>query len=316
MTNRWRTYQQEKFPLLQNVPAIALLSLSSACHAVLLRHQLVERLRPNELPTVNVLHGIGAAVIALMVVALCFVQCHVADAFRTAPEALRSRLDLPAPEGVVTLRELGIISLAIAILQLGLTIAVGWQLIGLLLVVWGYLYLRSHNFWNPNWLKQHPLAEAVILAWFFPLMSAYAMTCEWTALNVPWSKGMLWLPLMLWFNGVAIAIGSNIRAPKDEARGSQNTYSARWGRQKAVMVWLGATWLATLAGLLAAMYIRFTVPGALLLLLLLTSALVVSWRFLARPVTLWATGFGLVSRLWQWLMYLSLGIVPLLLRVL
>ncbi|HEY9647293.1 MAG TPA: hypothetical protein V6C88_13025, partial [Chroococcidiopsis sp.] len=148
-----------------------------------------------------------------------------------------------------------------------------------------------------------------------PLMGLYAMASEWLAVRVNGAPGVGWFLVVSFFAGMAIEIGRNIRAPKDERPG-QHSYTSRWGRQKAVILWLTVTWLTTLSTVLAAMYINFVGLVALLLLLLLTSAVIVAWRFMSYPVTAWAQRFELVSGIWAIAVYLSLGVLPVIFKIL
>jgi 4-hydroxybenzoate polyprenyltransferase len=190
----------------------------------------------------------------------------------------------------VTLKELGRLAIAAAAIQLGLTIAVDLRLVLLLALVWGYMVLMTYEFFVPTWLKAHPpiylLSHMVIM----PLIGLYATACDW--INVGWfaPPGVAWFMVVSFLGGMVLEIGRKIRAPKDEEKGVE-TYTALWGRQKAVMIWLGVLWL-----------------------LLLTLAVLVAWQFITRPTTQTAKWIEQVSGVWLLGVYLSLGLLPFILR--
>jgi 4-hydroxybenzoate polyprenyltransferase len=305
MTNieRWWIYQQERFPVFKNGVLIAVFSFAAVGYSLLLRDGTEPR-SPSAL---------RFALIAFVTLFLFFLQLRIADEFKDFAEDSRYRPYRPVPRGLVSLKELGIVGIGSAAIQLGLSLAVGLHLVMVLAIVWLYLGLMSKEFFAPSWLKAHPpiylLSHMVIM----PLMALYATGCDWVAAGVAPSPALGWLLAVSFCNGMAIEVGRKIRAASDEEPGVE-TYTALWGRQKAVAAWLTAIWLAALTTLLAAAQIDFTIPIALLLVLLLTAVLMVAWRFLARPVTQNAKRFEWMSGLWTLMVYLDLGILPLLLK--
>jgi UbiA prenyltransferase family len=304
MLNRWWTYQQERFPVFKNGLLIAVFSWSAVCYSILLRGGLGDR---------SPAAAIGSALIALIVVFLFFVQLRIADEFKDYEDDFRYRPYRPVPRGLVTLRELGIVGIGAAAIQLGLTLALGWRLLLLLAIVWGYLGLMTKEFFAPNWLKSRPVVYMLSHMVIMPLMALYATGCDWLAAGASPQSGLGWFLAASFLNGMVIEIGRKIRAPKDEERGVE-TYSARWGVQTAVRAWLGVVWLSTLSAWLAAAHIQFSLFAYLLLLLLLTGVVFVAWRFYVKPTSAGSKRIELVSGVWTLGVYLTLGLLPLLLH--
>jgi hypothetical protein len=73
--------------------------------------------------------------------------------------------------------------------------------------------------------------------------------------------------------------------------------------------------LTALCASLAAVEIGFLVPAALLLTIAFITTVVVALRFLQDPTTQRAKLIETTSGLWTILMYLSVGALPLLIRV-
>jgi 4-hydroxybenzoate polyprenyltransferase len=301
---RWWTYLQERFPLLKNGLLIACFSFSAVSYSALLRGPVEGR---------TSLQTIGAACIAFLIAFLFFLQLRIADEFKDYADDFRYRPYRAVPRGLVSLKELGIVGISSAFIQLGLTLPLSPFLAPLLLVVWGYMGLMIKEFFVPAWLKSHPVVYMLSHMVIMPLIAFSTTACDWLSAGVAPSQGVVWFAVVSYCVGLVIEIGRKIRAPKDEERGVE-TYSALWGRQNAVRAWLGAIWLTTLTSLLAALYISFAPLFTIVLLLLLTAAVFVAWRFWYHPVRQWATKIDLVSGVWALAIYLFLGIVPVLLR--
>jgi 4-hydroxybenzoate polyprenyltransferase len=184
----------------------------------------------------------------------------------------------------------------------------------LLLVVWIYLGLMCREFFMRDWLKARPIAYLWSHMLIMPLIDLYATACDWLPAGAGLPSGLYWFLIVSFFNGVVIEIGRKIRAPEDEELGVE-TYSALWGRRNAVLAWLGALALTGASAFMAAHRIAFILPVSILLGLLLTTAGVIAWRFLQRPISSRAGLFELASGVWTLVMYVSLGAVPLLWRV-
>lgn len=317
--NRWWIYQKERFPLAKHGPLIAVFSISAVCYSLLLRERWEDPILIKQAGSIwqvegfSLLQTVGTALIAFIVALLFFLQLRIADEFKDFEADFRYRPYRPVPRGLISLKELGIVAIASAVIQLGLSIAVSPRLVLLLLLVWGYMVLMSQEFFVATWLKARPLLYTLSHMLIMPLIALYTTAGDW--LKVSWTppQGIVWYLLVSFFGGMAIEIGRKIRAPKDEERGVE-TYTALWGREKAVMAWLGVLWLMTLTAILAAMHIEFAVQVILVVLLLLTASVLVAWRFVVHPITPWAKRVELLSGIWTLLLYFSLGLLPLILQ--
>lgn len=297
-TNRWWIYQQERFPILTNGLLIAAFSFSTVSYSALLR---------------GFLPSIGSVLVANVCTFLFFLQMRIADEFKDFEEDCRYRPYRPVPRGLVSLRELGIVGFACAMIQLGLTLWLNPALTLLLVLVWFYMAVMSQEFFVRDWLKAHPFTYMWTHMLIMPLIDLYATGCDWLTSGKAPPNGLTLFLLVSFFNGMVIEIGRKIRAPKDEETGVE-TYSFLWGRRNAVCLWLGAMFLTALCAGIAANQINFVVQSTLVLSLLLTSAVAIALTFLVQPTTQLSKRIELTSGLWTLLMYLSLGAAPLLSR--
>jgi 4-hydroxybenzoate polyprenyltransferase len=299
--NRWWVYQRERFPLATHTPLIAVFACSTVCFSLLARG------------VVRVPRG-PALVVAVLSAFGFFLQLRIADEFKDAADDARYRPYRPVPRGLVTLHELGHVALFVALVQAALALWLSPNLLPLLLLVWGYLLLMTREFFAPRWLRAHPITYMWTHMLILPLIDLYATACDWRVAGVAAPTGLLALLAVSFCNGFNLEIGRKIRAPGDEEPGVE-TYSALWGRTRASAAWCGVLLVTAAFALAAAAAIHFAVPVAADLAALLVAAGVVAARYLRRPVTARAKAVELTAGIWTLLLYLSLGILPLLVRL-
>jgi 4-hydroxybenzoate polyprenyltransferase len=299
---RWWVYQRERFPLFGHGLPVAAFSFSAVCFSRLLRGE-------PDWPDWR------AVLVAYLTALLFFLQLRIADEFKDFEEDTRYRPYRPVPRGLVTLRELGWLGVGTAVVQLGLAIWLEPSLVLLLAGVWLYLVLMSKEFFAAAWLKARPITYVLSHMVIVPLVDLYATACDWwPALGRP-PPGLFWFVVVSYFNGLVIEIGRKIRSPADEEEGV-NTYSVQWRRRPAVFVWLGVMTTTAACAVFAAMAIEFAVPVAVWLAVMLAVAVVVARWFLRSPEPGRGKRIELLSGLWTIGMYLSIGTVPLVWRVL
>lgn len=298
---RWWIYQHERFPLLSHGPLIAAFSFSALSFSALLQGRLA-------------LPAASPSVVAFLTALLFFLQLRIADEFKDFDEDSRYRPYRPVPRGLVTLRELAVLGMLAAVVQLGLALWLAPSLVWLLVAAWTYLVLMSKEFFVSEWLKAHPIPYMVSHMVIIPLVDLYATACDWWVAGEGPPDGLIWFLVVSYFNGLVIEIGRKIRGPKEEETGV-NTYSTLWGRRNAVLAWFGSLLVTATFAFVAAWQIDFFAPVGALLAVLLLAAGIVAGRFLCQPDSRRAKWIETASGLWTILMYLSLGAVPLLIRV-
>lgn len=313
--NRWIVYQRERFPFAANAPLVAAFSLSAVSFSALLRMRVSGGAG-------TFIDGVGAGQVVLpswrgLLVAyvtslLFFLQLRIADEHKDCDEDARYRPYRPVPRGLVTLRELTWIGIGSAIVQLALALWLSPALIWLLLVTWIYFALMTREFFARDWLKARPVAYLFSHMLIMPLIDLYATACDWwPAGHRRPPDGLFWFLIVSFFNGLAIEIGRKIRAREDEEHGVE-TYSKLWGPRGAIVAWMSAITATAASALAAAALIRSEVIGLLLLVLLLACVWAAA-RFLRTPSTSTGKGIEVMAGVWTLGMYLSLGVLPLLL---
>lgn len=298
---RWWIYQRERFPVLAHGPLIAAFSSSAVAFSFLLRG------------------GQGLPAASSFLVAFCssflfFLQLRIADEFKDHEEDTLYRPYRPVPRGLVTLKELRVLGIGAAVLQAALALWLQPKLLLFLAVVWLYLALMSREFFARDWLKARPFTYMWTHMLIMPLIDGYATACEWLPHSAAPPHGLEPFLLVSFFNGLVLEIGRKTRAPQDEETGVE-TYSALWGPSRAVTAWLLALVMTALVAWWCAAQIRFEHMLSVVLGALLFMAILVSVRFIRQPQKKIAQLIEITSAVWTLLMYLFLGMIPLLLRL-
>ncbi|MDB9515602.1 UbiA family prenyltransferase [Roseofilum reptotaenium CS-1145] len=297
MLNRWWTYQKERFPIAANGLLIGVFSFSAVSYSALLREGV---------PSWD------SSGVAFAIAFLFFLQLRIADEFKDYEEDCRFRPYRPVPRGLVSLRELGSLGALTALIQGVLALYLGGLTLGLFLIgVWLYLGLMSQEFFIRDWLKAHPIIYLISHMMIMPLIYGLATACDWQVTTGVMPSGLGWFLAVSFFNGVVIEIGRKIRSPKDEEAGV-DTYSYLWGRKWAVFVWLAVCTIMAVLSAIAANLVGFGLPLAIVTGLMLGISGTLAHWFLRSPVSGSGKRFEYLSALWTLLVYLGLGIIPLL----
>ena len=296
--NRWCVYQRERFPLLAHGLLIAAFSSSAVSFSCLLRGGIA-------LPSAASLFTAFASAFIL------FLQLRIADEFKDFDEDSRYRPYRPVPRGLVKLRELANVGVVGAVIQFVLALWLSPRLVLLLLITWAYLALMTREFFVRDWIRERHITYLWTHMLIIPLTDFYATACDWQGARVAPPSGLFWFIAVSFFNGVTLELGRKIRAPGDEEVGVR-TYSHLWGYRHATLAWVATLLITTACALAASSRIGILRTEAATLGSLLVAALVLAWQFLAKPVTARSRLLNHFSGAWTLVLYLSLGIIPLL----
>jgi hypothetical protein len=149
-------------------------------------------------------------------------------------------------------------------------------------------------------LKARPLAYMLSHAPITGLIQVQASAWVWQE-QMP--TGLLWLAASATAAGIMLELGRKIRAPEDEEPGVE-TYTAAWGRERAVAVWL-------LAGAVAAgltLVSSFGWFSAICLSALGLSSLWLALKFRSDGGGRFAKWFEPTSALWALIVFVSLAL--------
>lgn len=295
--NRWLIYQKERFPLLAHGPLILAFSACAVSFSSLLRGAPA--------PTWQMY------IVAFGVCLLMFLQLRIADEFKDADEDARWRPYRPVPRGLVTLKELRVVFIIAAILQVGLVMVLDHRLLYVLGIAWTYLALMSVEFFSRDWLKKRPVIYLITHMGIMPLVDFFGTACEWLPRGSSAPAGLGWFLAASFFNGIVIEIGRKLRQPNEEEEGVE-TYSRLWGKSGAAAVWIGAISGTLICAGFAASAINFPVLVSVTLAVVLILAISVLPAYLRGSLP--GKKIEIISAVWTLILYLMLGLVPLILQ--
>lgn len=296
---RWWTYQRERFPLLVHGPLIAAFSFCAVSLSAALRG--------------GVAISLASVVVAFITCLLFFLQLRIADEFKDYDEDARYRPYRPVPRGLVTLRELGVLFVMAAAVQLALALWLAPGLLILLAIAWAYLAAMTREFGVREWLTRRPLLYLVSHMFIMPLIDLYATSTDWLLAGAGPPAGLGWFLAASFFNGMSIDLGRKIRAPADEEPGVR-TYSVLWGRPTAVAAWWACLGASMLCALAAGLRLDLLGPLSLVYLPLLAACVWGGVAFLRRPGSGAGRRIEALTALWTLGLYLGLGAAPLIAR--
>jgi hypothetical protein len=301
---RWWIYQRERFPLVGNGALILAFSSGAVCFSAQMR---------------SVGTGVrGTVAFASLLVAfvsafLFFFQLRVSDEHKDLADDTRWRPYRPVPRGLVTLGELRTLALVAMGIQLLLALWLAPRLVGLLVLVWGYMWLMTREFGLHAYLRAHPVHTLWTHMLIIPCIDLYATACDW--MTVPGGAttvraGLIWFLVTSFFNGMVVEIGRKLRAPSDEEEGVE-TYSGLWGRERAVAVWFGVMGVTAVCAVAAATFVNAVTLVATVLGLVMALAVIMGVRFARSAAAGTGKRMELLAGVWTLALYVTLGIIPL-----
>lgn len=294
---RWWTYQRERFPIVANGLLVAAFSFCAVSYSAQLRGHLA-------IPPWREL------IVAFATSFTFFLQLRIADEFKDFEEDLKYRPYRPVQRGLVSLSELAMLFVLCAVLQASLAIWFQPKLLVLLLITWIYLALMSKEFFVNDWLRRRPITYMLSHMVIMPLIDLYASSTDWINYLSSPPRGLIWFLLASYCNGLVIEIGRKVRSPADEENGVQ-TYSSLWGAKRAAWIWVFVITLTAALGCVAGSFTTSPWLVACMLASGVVACAAVSFAFCARQSPGRGKRIELSSGLWTLLLYLTLGLIPL-----
>lgn len=300
---RWRRfyiYQKERFPLLAHGPLIAVFTFSAISYSRICRGA----------PGFIGWHTYAAGTFITITL---FLLLRLFDEFKDAHDDAAMRKHLPVPRGLVTLRELGVVAAVVFLFQAIVIILAFPSMFVLYGVVIGYLLLMGREFFVAEWLKRRQFWYVVSHMMIIPLVDVFASGLDWYLEEAEAPFGLFYFFAVSFMNGIVLEVGRKIRVPEHE---EHNTYSTMLGPVKATLLWIAV--LAATLGLavLACSYAGYGITGLAVLSAIFVFCLVPAIVFLTRMTKKRSKAIEYASAAWTAAMYLTLGGVPMLTRIL
>ena len=277
-------YQRERFPLVAYVPLVTVFSLGALAYA-------------DAWSGMSLLDALLEGSISVLSVLGIFFLMRIADEFKDAEDDARYRPYRPVPRGLVSLRELG--ALAMALVAALVLVHLLWspEKLVYLAIVLGYLGLMSMEFGVSHWLKSRPAIYAASHMVILALIAGY----------VAGSFAALPFLALAYSNGVVLEIGRKVRAPADEEPGVE-TYSSLYGSTRALGLWVAAIVTSATIALAALWNIAHFLIFATLIGVAALACLGVGHAFLRRGNGKAAGRIEAASGIWLLVTFLIVGL--------
>lgn len=298
---RFWKYQQERFPLLGHGLLVAAFSFSAISYSRICRH--VEGFVDWKTFLVGVFTTVSL-----------FLLVRIFDEFKDAADDAAYRQELPVPRGLVSLRELRNVGIAVFIFQVLVNYWFFPKMLILYFVVIGYLFLMGKEFFVADWLKKHQFWYVVSHMFIIPLIDIYASGLDWLLQGVSAPHGLLFFFAVSYMNGIVLEVGRKIRNPLEEKVGVL-TYSSMLGPQKAIYTWLITLFVTLLLSCAASYYAGYGWLAYTVLSLIFVACCLPAFLFLRSHSTKSAKYIEHASAIWTIAMYLSLGGIPMLEKI-
>jgi 4-hydroxybenzoate polyprenyltransferase len=302
LVRRFFIYQKERFPLAGHGLLVAAFSFSAISYSRICRGA------EGFVPWSTYFIGIFTTVTLFLLV-------RIFDEFKDAEDDDNYRGHLPVPRGLVSLRELMVLGIILGVLQVCVNAWAFPKMLWIYLVVIGYLSLMGKEFFVAEWLKKNQFWYVVSHMFIIPLVDVYASGLDWLLEGVSAPKGLLFFFAVSFMNGIVLEIGRKIRTPKDEAHGVL-TYSSLLGPLKAARLWILILLITLSLSIAASWFAGYGMAATVVLVSVFVLCAAPALSFLRTQSAKSAKWIEWASALWTFAMYMILGGMPMLQRLL
>lgn len=219
---KWYTYQKERFPLLAYGTYIFAIVFGIYCITTSHTTQFSFEWK---------------YIIAMFCVALLqFLMVRIIDEFKDYEEDCKFRSYRPVPRGLITLKELKVLFIICALLQICITTFINIYGIIFLFIVWIFFFVMSKSFFIKKLLEKHILLEVALDELLMPILVLYL-----SVLRVGSFTSLLTLNNYYLFLGMTyviswiVEIARKIRCKEAEEKGVK-TYTAVFGIKDAIFI--------------------------------------------------------------------------------
>lgn len=294
---RFYQYQKERFPFIQNGIIISIFTFSAISYSI------ISRGAENFVAWEDF-------IIAIFQTISFFFLVRLFDEIKDNEDDKKFRSYLPVPRGLISLKEIKWMALAVILLQVAVLIVFQREMLLLFVLVFTYLLLMLMEFFIPTWLKKRQIAYITSHMFVIPLVDLYASGIDWKLTGVGMHWGLAWFFAVSYFNGIVLEFGRKLRPPEGEEFGVVS-YTKLYGIKGGVFAWLGLLSVTFLLAIGAEMYAGFHWYYLVLMTLFFITCTFPGILFLKNPTQKSAKKIELFSAIWTALMYLNLGAAPM-----
>lgn len=222
---KWYTYQKERFPVLAFGSYVFAIAFATYCFSN---------------SEFNKVYPLGTSffdwkiILTMFVLGLLqFLMVRIIDEFKDYEEDCKYRPYRPVPRGLITLKELKVLFIICAILQIAITAIVNRYALKYLVLLWIVFYLMTKGFFIKKVLDKHILLEVTFDEIMMPILVVFLSKFPNGRIFLT-NRYFLFL-FMTYVVSWIIEIARKVRCKEDEEEGVR-TYTAVFGINKAMLL--------------------------------------------------------------------------------
>ena len=222
---KWYTYQKERFPVLAFGSYVFAIAFATYCFSN---------------SEFNKVYPLGTSffdwkiILTMFVLGLLqFLMVRIIDEFKDYEEDCKYRPYRPVPRGLITLKELKVLFIICAILQIAITAIVNRYALKFLVLLWIVFYLMTKGFFIKKVLDKHILLEVTFDEIMMPVLVIFLSKFPNGRIFLT-NRYFLFL-FMTYVVSWIIEIARKVRCKEDEEEGVR-TYTAVFGINKAMLL--------------------------------------------------------------------------------
>ncbi|HRI00579.1 MAG TPA: UbiA family prenyltransferase [Saprospiraceae bacterium] len=291
-------YQKERFPIIGHGLLVASFSFSAISYSLICRG-------------VEGFVSLGTYFVGIFTTISLFMLVRIFDEFKDAEDDTKYRKNLPVPRGLISFKELLIMGLVLVTLQIAVNLYFFPKMLIIYFIVIAYLLLMGKEFFIADWLKKHQFWYVTSHMFIIPLIDIYASGLDWLLQGVDAPRGLIFFFAVSYMNGIVLEVGRKIRIPEKEVEGVLS-YSSMLGSNKAIFLWILILFITYCLSIAASHYAGYGTMAFLILSIVFILCCIPAVIFLKSKTEKLSKTIELSSALWTIAMYLTLGGIPML----
>ena len=299
---RFYTYQKERFSLLGYGLLVASFSFSAISYSRICRGA------EGFVPWKTYFLGIFITISLFLLV-------RIFDEFKDAEDDAKFRKHLPVPRGLIKFRELLIMAVVIIILQIMVNLYFFPKLLIIYLLIIAYLSLMGKEFFIAEWLKKHQFWYVTSHMFIIPLIDIYASGLDWFLEGVKAPLGLIFFFAVSYMNGIVLEVGRKIRVHEKEVPGVL-TYTSMLGTNRAVILWIIVLLITFCLSISASLFAGYGSMAIIVLSIFFILCSIPAVLFMNNKTEKLSKNIETASAIWTIFMYLTLGGIPMLQKLL
>lgn len=222
---KWYTYQKERFPVLAFGSYVFAIAFATYCFS---------NSEFNKVYPLGTTFFDWKIILTMFVLGLLqFLMVRIIDEFKDYEEDCKYRPYRPVPRGLISLKELKVLFIICAILQIAITAIVNRYALKFLVLLWIVFYLMTKGFFIKKVLDKHILLEVTFDEIMMPILVVFLSKFPNGRIFLT-NRYFLFL-FMTYVVSWIIEIARKVRCKEDEEEGVR-TYTAVFGINKAMFL--------------------------------------------------------------------------------